>query len=487
MRHLLHVADERPGHRIESSEPGLGAVEEQATIPEKEKAHMRSPKLTSAILAAAALLVLATAGSAAARVHTHTKHRHASGVAGCNKISLQVAPRLVTSGESVLASGQAACSPAEGQKVVIFQRPAGSPGYSVAGEATTDAKGLYQATVGPLSNNTVFYAAVNGVPSRHQQVKVAAQVTFEPAESKSVANGIRTGRRNAVTFVGQVNPVDAGALVVLQRENAIRGNEWHWVGHTIVDATGHFSITKVFVVPGASSLRVVIRSGHRNVSSFSSVLSFDISQAQNPSLTIESSKNPVDFGGSVTINGTVPGAPNTPLTLQGHPAHGKFANVATTMTNAEGKYSFPAQSPGVSTFYRVQGAGRSSAVLYQGIKYVLTATPSATTVPSGTPFTFTGTVSPAKAGHTVYMEKQNIFGTGFHVAAVGTVAADGSYSITRAFFPPGTDVLRVKIPGDPENGGAASAPVTLTVTPLATAKIPAEKPGNGTPPPEGKV
>jgi hypothetical protein len=462
-------------------------VEEQATIPEKEKAHMRSPKLTSAILAAAALLVLATAGSAAAKVHT-PKHRHASGVANC-KVSLQVAPRLITSGESVLASGQAAaCTPAEGQTVTIYQRPAGTPGYSVAGTTTTGKGGLYQLTLGPLTNNTVYYAAVGSAVSGHRQVKVAAQVTLVgPPENKTIFSGIKTGRRNAVTFTGTVNPIDAGATVVLQRQNAIRGTEWVWIGHTIVDREGHFSITKAFVNPGASSVRVVVRSNHRNITSASNVLSYNISQAQNPSLLIESTQDPIAFGGSTVIKGKAAGAPNATLTLQGHPAHGKFANAATTTTDGEGNYAFAAQSPATSTFYRVTGAGRTSAILYQGVKYILTATPSATSVPSGTPLTFTGTVTPATAGHAIYIEKQNIAGTGFHVVAVGTVAPGGTYSITRTFFAPGTDVLRVKIPGDPEHGGTASAPVTVTITPLATAKVPAEAPGNGTLPPEGKV
>jgi hypothetical protein len=489
MRHLLHAVGRTVGNRIESWEPGLGAVEEQATpTPEKEKAHMRSPKLTSAILAAAALLVLATAGTAAARVHTHINHRHASGVAGC-KISLQVAPRLITSGESVLASGQAtACTPAEGQTVTIYQRPAGSPGYSVAGTTTTGKQGVYQVPLGPLTNNSVFYAAVGTAASGHRQVKVAAQVTLVgPPEGKSLFEGIKTGRSNAVTFSGAVSPNDAGAIVVLQRQNAVRGNEWGWIARTIVDAEGHFSITHVFRVPGASSVRVVVRSNHRNVTSPSNVLSYNISQAQNPSLTIESATNPVPFGGSTVIAGTVPGAPNTTLTLQDHAAHGKFAGVATTTTDPEGKYTFPSQSPATSMFYRVQGAGRTSAVLYQGVKYVLTATPLATSVPSGSPVTFTGTVTPASAGHTIYIEKQNITGTGFHVVAVGTVAAGGTYSVSRTFFAPGTDVLRVKIPGDPEHGGTASAPVTVTVTPLPSAKIPPEAPSNGTLPPEGKV
>ncbi|MHB8533419.1 MAG: Ig-like domain-containing protein [Solirubrobacteraceae bacterium] len=444
---------------------------------------MRSPKLTPAIMAAAALLVLATAGSAAAA----KKPKHAAtGTGTCHGVKLAVAPRLITSGEPVLAYGQAACSPVEGQTVTIYDRPFGSPAFGVAGTATTDSKGLYQATITGLTTNTAFYAVAGGAQSIHRQVKVATTVQVEgPPEGKPVF----TGFKNAVTFKGTVSPNDGGAVAVLQRQNSTRGTEWGPIQRTIVDREGHFSFTHPFAFPGASSFRVVIRGSHRNVSSFSNVLSYTVAQAENPLLKIESSLDPIASGGTAAVKDVAPGLPvGTVLTLQGRPAHGRFANIATTQTtDAAGDYAFPAQKPAVSTFYRVTGAGRTSAVLYEGVKYILTATPAATTVSEGQPIVFTGTVTPAKAGHTIYLEKQNIFGTGFHPVAVGTVAGDGSYTLSRAFFAPGTDVLRVKIPGDPEFGGTPSPPVTITVTASSTEKIPAEAPGNGTLPPEGKL
>ena len=48
-------------------------------------------------------------------------------------------------------------------------------------------------------------------------------------------------------------------------------------------------------------------------------------------------------------------------------------------------------------------------------------------------------------------------------------------------------MVRVKVPGDPENGGTASTPFTITVTPLTSAsKIAPEPPGNSTLPPQGQ-
>ena len=192
-----------------------------------------------------------------------------------------------------------------------------------------------------------------------------------PPEDKQLFSGIRTGRRNAVTFTGTVSPTDAGATVVLQRQNEVRGRGWHPIGRTIVNSSGGFAITHVFRVPGASEIRVMVRSNRRNIASASNTLSYDISQAQNPSLTIFSSADPIPYGGSAVISGVVAGAPHAAVTLLGRTAHNKFKPLATSSTDGEGKYAFPAQPGLASTFYRVQGAGRSSAVLYEGVKYVL--------------------------------------------------------------------------------------------------------------------
>jgi hypothetical protein len=451
---------------------------------------MRSPKLTTAILAAAALLVLATAGAAAARNQRHIDRRHGVQGAVC-RLSLSVAPRVITTGETTLASGQLSqCSAAgteAGQTVTVYERSATSPGFSVAGTAVTDPHGLYQVTTPALTNNSVFYAATTGAKSPHRTVKVAAQVTLEgPAENKQLLHGLRTGRRNAVTFNGTVSPDDKGAEVILQRQNAVSGNEWHRIDHTIVNGEGGFALTHVFRAPGDSSIRVLVRSNRRNVASPSNELDYEISQAQNPNLTIESSADPISYGGSVVISGTVINEPNTTVTLMAHTTKAHFAAVATATTDSTGKYSFLAQTPLLSTFYNVKSSDRSSAVLYEGVKYVLAPDAPPTTVASGSPVTFTGTVTPAQAGHPVYIERQNLAGTGFHIVGIGSVDATGHYTITRIFYAPGIDVLRIKVPGDPENGGTAGPVFDLTVTPLAGSITP-EPPSNSTLPPEGQV
>ena len=175
--------------------------------------------------------------------------------------------------------------------------------------------------------------------------------------------------------------------------------------------------------------------------------------------------------------------------------------MAQVNTNSEGVYSFAPQAPVNSTFYRVQGSGQpcrqprggrckghklSSAVLYEGVKDVLTAQVSATTVQAGQAITFSGTVSPDHTGHAIYLERQDAHGPGFHVIQVGFVGAGSAYSIVHQLYDAGTKVLRVFIPGGPENQGAASQPFSIQVTPAPPSSLMPESPENSKLPPEGQ-
>ena len=179
----------------------------------------------------------------------------------------------------------------------------------------------------------------------------------------------------------------------------MRGEEWRRIGLGQVGPGGSFSITHNFVVAGDSNIRVVVRPFRFNTRGASEPRSYEISQAQNPQLTIQSSANPLAYGQPATISGTLgagtaAAVASTPVTLLARTRlQHKFAPVATGVTGAGGSYAFAAQTPQQSTFYRVTGAGKSSAVLFEGVKYVLTAAASATTAQAGQPVTFSGTVT----------------------------------------------------------------------------------------------
>ena len=126
-------------------------------------------------------------------------------------------------------------------------------------------------------------------------------------------------------------------------------------------------------------------------------------------------------------------------------------------------------------------------MLYEGVKDVLTATVSQTSIPAGQPLTFSGSVSPDHTGHVIYLERQNASGNGFHVVQVSTVQPGSIYSISHTVYDTGVKVFRVSIPGGPENEGAASPPFTITVTPSPLAALSGEAPGNTSQPSEGEV
>ena len=99
------------------------------------------------------------------------------------------------------------------------------------------------------------------------------------------------------------------------------------------------------------------------------------------------------------------------------------------------------------------------------MKYILNAGVSATKVQAFQTLTFSGTVVPARENHVVYLERENSFGGGFHVADVGRLDKEGKFSIVHFFVGAGKQVYRIKVPGDPENQTVGTGPLTIEVTP----------------------
>ncbi len=457
---------------------------------------MRSRTLIPAIVAAISMLALAPA-SALARKHSSPNGR-------C-EISLNT-PAHISAGEEVLIFGRLRCTnPAREahQEVKLFHHVWDLPGFTYVQSVKTDSAGFYAISRadGVVETNRSWYVRAQGARSATKRVHVSAQATLSgPAEGQ-----LLTGSPNRVTFTGTVSPVDVGARVILQRQNSLTGNEWHRIDSSIVEASGSFTIFHRFIVPGDANIRVLVRSQGRNVPSESNLLAYSISQAQNPKLTIQSSADPIVFGEAATISGKVAAGGAQLVTLLARTVHQRgFAPVAQVTANAEGEYAFPPQSPVNSTFYRVKGAGGaqlcppdepcpaifrrpvSSAVLYEGVKDLLTAQASSTTVQAGQSITFSGTVSPDHTDHVIYLERQNARGPGFHVIQVWLIGAGSAYAISHHFYEPGAKLVRVYIPGGPENQGAASAPFDITVTPSPASTLMAESLGNSTLPPEGQ-
>lgn len=452
---------------------------------------MRRPFELTVALATTALLLLG--GAAVASAHNHTgAHRH-TGIQGSCRVTLTAEPHTVTSGEPVEVFGQLLCTggTTEGQTVTIYGRPVTAPGplrllakapTPVIGTPTTGPSGFFSFVQADVSGDTLYYASARGARSPARSVRVAPQVTLK---GPSEVLPLYTGFRSRVTFTGTVSPEDEGARVVLQRENAISEEAWHEIGISQVGAGGIYAITHTFHYPGDANLRVLVRKhGRLTVRGVSNTVSYGISQRENPNLTLSSSAYSVRYGSPVTLSGVVRGGAGHTVTLlaRGRGSGEQLSAIATMTAGSGGEYQF-VQTPLQSTVYKVTSGGVNSALLFGGVKYILTAGVSASTVQAGQPLTFAGTVSPTEVGKDVYLEREDSSGSGFfHVADVTTVGPGGTYSLTDFVFGQGKTVFRVLVHGDSSHQEAVSqlfatevtAPPAASLRPQAQPKQPKE-------------
>jgi hypothetical protein len=455
---------------------------------------MTSKGLARTLAATAAVLMAVP--SVAGAVRPRLVHKRAAALAGC-RLSLIAEPRKITSGdETPQLFGKLTCPKAietAGQTVTLFSRPVGAPA-NMLGTTTTTMGGAYTFVAPAPTATAVYYASAAGVTSPVRLVRVAPQVTLSgPSESKQLFTGVR----NRVAFAGTVSPAAAGASAVLQREAAVASEEWVSIQKGVVGAGGVYSFVHTFVVPGDANIRVLVRA-RAPYDSFgaSSPLSYVISQKENPALTLfatsttTASSDPTTFGQSLTLEGSVVGGASRTVRLAARTAGGLFTTIASTTADPSGHYSF-AVTPQQDTAYKASSeVGTHSTVLFEGVRYTLTASASATALQDGQALTFTGTVTPGHAGKHVYLERQDLSGSGYHVVAVAPLQAPASasgpasYTIVHIVFGTGKQVYRIKVPGDPDNQGSASAPVTVEVTPAPAATL---APGPQPPlPSEGK-
>src|SRR2546425_1264304 len=201
---------------------------------------MRLRSLGAAVAAVASLLALGPTAAAA--------QKHPSPNGRCT-ININVAPRLIEAGETALIFGRLRCAgrpdATAGRTVRLLQRTAGTRGFRLVQTTTTDARGFYELARG-VEYNSVFYVRSRGAASGLRGIRVLAHVSLvgPPDDSQRF-----TGAANQVTFSGTVSPQDLGARVVLQRQNADTGDEWHRIDKGVVGAGGSYSITHTLVVP----------------------------------------------------------------------------------------------------------------------------------------------------------------------------------------------------------------------------------------------
>jgi len=412
-----------------------------------------------AVLAAVlyALVVVVVPGVAGAA----PQHNHG--------LTINATPNPIDAGDGVLIYGQLNNPPVAGQKITLFHHISGShQGFTPISKTTTDSHGFYEFTRAEgivLTNRSWFVreAGIHGIHSHTVHERVAALVSLSP----STANA---DTRQPIVFSGHVTPNHAGQRVFLQEQKG-NSDDWRTLRVGILGPGSNYSIPYAWRVPGPHVVRVVIRTDLRNIRGESDPVTVTIQQAQIPDFTINSSDPLITFGQSATISGTLfqPGTttpePNTLVGLFGRTAHGQFHGISAGATDANGHYSFLV-SPLRNMIYVVRTTlppHRHTAALFEGVRDTVTFSSSSSTSTVGGQVTFSGTVTPDKSGHVVYLQKQGPDGD-WHNVEVRLVQSDASFQFTWTFGSAGTKLFRARIPGGPANLGGASAPVTITVT-----------------------
>jgi len=401
------------------------------------------------------------------------QRRDIQGTQACS-IDLATSSSVISGATTLSLTGTMSCAEAAeatNQTVTLYQKVAHTTGFETLTTASTDSNGAFQFTVPAPEANSVFYVRSGAAKSSRVAVKVAAQVTIESPVAGTqlpLGGGAHTDRAGAsdgggaVTFSGTVGSQGAGATVTLQRE--ARAEVWHRIGEGQADDEGKYSIVHTFSRPGEAHIRVVVHCHGLCMTSASTPVTYQISARHSKRVSIQASADPLAYGLSMMITGTVmAAAENQPVILLAQTGAGKFTQIAEGTATA-GSYSF-SESPLQSTRYRVLSAGASSAVLNETVSEALTASPSAASVEVGEPLTFTGTITPSHEGQTVDLERRNSSGLGYHVVAAGIVSSTCAYSIAYTPAVAGGEELRVKAQGNNDVHGASSEVFKVQILP----------------------
>ncbi len=385
-------------------------------------------------------------------------------------LTINATPNPIIAGEAALVYGQLNGPDSAGQTISLYHRINPATHFSLIGKTTTNSAGFYEFTRAEgivLSNRSWFVRGPGGTHSRTIHERVAALIGL--ATNRTTAD---TGR--PVVFTGHLTPDHRFQRVLLQEQNSLSGIGWTTIATTFTGGRSNFMVPHRWAQPGAYTLRALFKGDARNVAGESDSVTVTIQQTQKPAFTISSSAPTTVESQPVTISGVLDAAGTTTpeamrqVTLYGKVAGEPYVPLATTTTGPDGSYSF-IQSPIHNEVYQARvtlKAGRTTANLYEGVQELLTIKASSMTGTAGGTETISGTVAPNKAGHAIYLQRQGTDG-GWHDVQLGVVATGSTYSFSYTFGSVGSINLRTRIYGGPDNAGAASPPVTITVSGLA--------------------
>jgi hypothetical protein len=381
-------------------------------------------------------------------------------------LTIHAVPHTIIAGEAVLIYGRLANHDG-GQIIRLYHRVAGRPNFSLIGLTHTDQSGRYEFTrqENVVETNRSWFVRGPGLThSRTVHERVEASVSL-------AASSVTGTTRHPIIFSGHLTPSHAGSVVLLQVQKG-SSDDWMTLKRGVVGANSNYQIANAWRTAGARDVRVLFGGDARNIPSASDAVSVVIQQAQVPSFTINTSDPIVTDDSPATISGTLfaPGstatpAPETTVELFGHePQHGQYRELQSTTTNSSGGYSFTVQST-TSEWYQVRTVGspkRVTAQLFEGVQDAVTTTASSTSSTVGGHITFSGTVSPDKAGHVIYLQK---FGTDgdWHGVETRVVRHNSTFSFGWTFGSAGAKQFRARITGGSANVGGVSPAVTVSV------------------------
>ncbi len=385
-------------------------------------------------------------------------------------LTINATPNPILAGGGVLIYGKLNVAPIGGQTIVLYHHLAGSHrGFTRVAQTTTDAQGLYEFTRAEgvvLTNRSWLVREAGGqrVHSRAIHEQVAALVSMTPS-------AVTTDTDHQIVFTGHVTPSHAFERVLLQEQSGSSG-DWRTIEVGELGPGSNYVIAYRWRVPGQHDVRAVFEGDDRNIRGESDPATVTIHQAQVPGFTVNSSTPILPEGSSVTISGvldsqgtTVP-EPATSVTLWARSVgQSQFHAVGSTVTHTDGSYSFT-EIPAVNTVYVVRttlAPHRHTALLFEGVRDLVTMTAGSTTSTIGGTVVFTGNVNPNKAGHWIHLQRRGADGDWHAVEAV-RVRSDSTFKFAWTFGKAGSEQFRARIYSDPYNAGAASSPVAITVT-----------------------
>jgi hypothetical protein len=382
-------------------------------------------------------------------------------------LTISAAPNPIIAGEGVIIYGRLTGPNSADQTVQLMHRINPHRYFSLIGTTRTDSDGYYRFTRQEgivYTNRSWFVRGPDGTHSRTVHEKVAALVSIQSNLSTAT-----TGQR--VTFTGHVTPNHAFERVVLQAQKG-SANRWNTLKSARLGPRSNYSISYRWRVPDERLVRVLFRGDDRNIKGASDALPVTIEQKQVHGFTINSSAPVIGVGQSATISGILsqkaskaPEA-NTPVTLCYHAiGQSQFTCDTAGVTNSDGSYHFTV-TPEFNAIYQVRTTlppHRHSAQLFEGVRDDVSLTATPTSSQTGQKVTFTGSVTPDKAGDTVYLQRFGADGY-WHTVAVSTVQPNSTFQFVREFGNTGSKTFRAHVLADPQNVGGVSNQVTVNVS-----------------------